>query len=250
MSEREQLRELSDEPEAASVYEDPINVNGSDDTMSLRAYRTLRGSLLSGEFLPGAIVSMRPLAKDLGVSPMPVREALSRLCTEGALETLPNRGYRVPHISEGTFRELLQIRIRLETMAGEAAAVRANYDQVERTAAIYKAMAGEEDRMDVTDHSSTLQYMRLHRQFHFSIYSAADMPELLSILERLWLRIGPILFVAGQSRASQFRASHAQILNAFRAGDASAIAAAIREDILDGVEPVARYLAQRDRDQD
>ena len=74
MSEREQLRELSDEPEAASVYEDPINVNGSDDTMSLRAYRTLRGSLLSGEFLPGAIVSMRPLAKDAAV-PVPTVKA-------------------------------------------------------------------------------------------------------------------------------------------------------------------------------
>jgi DNA-binding GntR family transcriptional regulator len=201
---------------------------------------------LSGAFLPGAIISMRPLAKDLGVSPMPVREALSRLCYEGALETLPNRGYRVPHISEGTYRELLQIRIRLETMAGEAAAVRADYNQIDRATATYETMAAEGEKMDVSVHSSVLQYMRLHRQFHFSIYSAAGMPELLSMLERLWLRIGPILFVAGQSPLSQFRFYHTQILNAFRAGDASAIASAIREDILDGVELVYRYLAERD----
>src|SRR5215475_7570597 len=95
------------------------------DTMRVRVYRSLARGLMAGMFKPGEAVTLRTLAKRLGTSAMPVREAVSRLIAERALVLLPNRSVIVPRMSRERFVELTETRQVLEGMVSEAACVRA-----------------------------------------------------------------------------------------------------------------------------
>ena len=67
-----------------------------------QVYRELRDRFMSGVFLPGQVLTLRNLAADLGVSPMPVRQAVRCLIVEGALEILPNRTMQVPRMTRAS----------------------------------------------------------------------------------------------------------------------------------------------------
>jgi DNA-binding GntR family transcriptional regulator len=81
------------------------------------AYAKLRELLIAGQLAPGDKVSPRELAAQLGVSPMPVREAVQRLAAEGALVVRPQSGARVPFMTRSRFIELTTIRIALKAAA-------------------------------------------------------------------------------------------------------------------------------------
>ncbi|WP_431780213.1 FCD domain-containing protein [Streptomyces chumphonensis] len=74
----------------------------------------LREALLEGELEPGRVYSAPVLAERFGVSPTPVREAMQQLAAEGAVETVPNRGFRVAERSSSDLAELTEVRALLE----------------------------------------------------------------------------------------------------------------------------------------
>ncbi len=216
---------------------------GQDEALNVRAYRVLREALLSGAFAPGTHLNIRPIAAEIGMSPMPVREALARLRSDGALEALPNRAFRVPVLKVETFREILLARIRLEALACERAATRVDYLDVRRIADLYDAMSAEEKGKPEV-------YLALHRRFHFAIYAVAAMPVLSEVIEGLWLRIGPLIAQSSRERMAMDRNHHGAIVAALRASDPVGIASALRDDIADGLEPVCDYLSARQREAD
>ncbi|OEU99772.1 GntR family transcriptional regulator [Streptomyces qinglanensis] len=77
----------------------------------------LRGALLSGELAPGEVYSAPALGERFGVSPTPVREAMQLLASEGAVETVPNRGFRVAAHSPRDLAELTEVQALLEVPA-------------------------------------------------------------------------------------------------------------------------------------
>ncbi|PGH47963.1 hypothetical protein CRI70_25665, partial [Streptomyces sp. Ru87] len=74
----------------------------------------LRTALADGELAPGEVYSAPALAERFGVSPTPVREAMQQLASEGAVETVPNRGFRVARRSARDLAELAEVRALLE----------------------------------------------------------------------------------------------------------------------------------------
>ncbi|WP_131113485.1 GntR family transcriptional regulator [Lichenihabitans psoromatis] len=226
------------DPDAVDLapFQSDAQAAASDDGLNLRAYRVLREAILSGAFAPGAHLNIRPLAVQLGMSPMPVREALARLRSDGALETLPNRAFRIPVLAVATFRDILLTRIRVEALACEQAAIRASVQDVVAVAALF-------DDLTAAERGKPDRYLRLHRNFHFAIYALAGMPVLVDIIEGLWLRIGPLILASSRERMAVDRNHHGAILRALRASDPTAIALALRDDIADGLAPVSAYLA-------
>ena len=91
-------------------------------TLSDQVYGDLKELLQAGEMEPGQRFTLRGLAAAIGTSAMPVREAVTRLAAEQALEVLPNRAIRVPLMTRERFLELRTIRLQLECLAIEAAA--------------------------------------------------------------------------------------------------------------------------------
>src|SRR5208337_3732208 len=86
---------------------------------------------MGGMFKPGEAVTLRTLAKRLGTSAMPVREAVSCLIAERALEMLPNRSVIVPRMSRERFIELSRIRQKLEGVLAEMACINARKPDIE-----------------------------------------------------------------------------------------------------------------------
>ena len=89
-------------------------------TLGERAYARLADLLMSGRLAPGEKLSLRAAADVLGVSIMPVREAVSRLVADKALEVTPNRAVRVPLMSAAQFRDLTKVRDRHRGPCGGA----------------------------------------------------------------------------------------------------------------------------------
>lgn len=208
-------------------------------TLSRDVYAQLRELLISGQMMPGEQISLRNIAAALGVSVMPVREAVHRLVAEQALELTPNRALRVPTMSISQFGEITRIRVNVEGLATAQATERIEKDQLVRLQALHERFAAEMEKAK----PDGAKVIAMNQAFHFAIYEAAQMPMLLQMIETLWLRIGPILnhdLRSGSKRVGERVAvkHHDELLDALRRGDSDAACMALRGDI----ESAAAYI--------
>lgn len=183
-------------------------------TIQWQVYQRLREALFTGRLSPGESLTIRNLAASLGTSPMPVREALQRLVAERALVQMPNRTFRVTPFTPEMFRELTRVRMTVEGLAANQAARRISPAGLRRLTQLNTAMIRGIERKDPA------QVMTANRDFHFTLYEIAEMPQLLDIINGLWLRAGPYLSNAHRKLADPlpfFRAGtlfHERIIKA------------------------------------
>ncbi len=201
-------------------------------TLADQVYGDLKELLLAGRAAPGERFTLRGLASAIGTSAMPVREAVSRLVAENALEVLPNRAVRVPLMSRARFKELRLIRASLEGLAAATAATEASDQEIAEVRHFERLFAAERDK----SHPDGAGAMRHNKNLHFALYRAAHLPTLFQMIEGLWLQIGPVLnldFCAGPDRVHQGEAylHHAALIAALEARDADAARAALVADI-------------------
>lgn len=205
----------------------PVDVT----TLQERVYRELREALTQGRLTAGESMTIRALATALGTSEMPVREALKRLLAERVLVQAANRTFQIVPMTRSRLDELTQIRIVVEGMAARLAAAAAGPAQMAELAALNVAMQAALDR---GDHGGTL---RANQEFHFALYRAANSPQLLELIELLWLRAGPYLaaaFTAARDPADMFRGAgkiHAKLLKALAKRDGEAAQQALALDL-------------------
>jgi DNA-binding GntR family transcriptional regulator len=212
-------------------------------TLGRQVHGRLRELIVAGVLSPGDKVSLRTIAGQLGVSVQPVREAVSRLVADRALEVLPNRAVRVPILSRGQFRELTAIRLAIEGFAAERAA---EFRTREDVAAMRRYEAAFR-REGASRNPHLPAAVAANHAFHFAIYRAAALPELMPIIEGLWLRIGPVLNVDLRSNVSHTRVGksaghHAKLLAAIARGDGRAARQALAADI----SGAAKHIESRD----
>jgi len=206
-------------------------------TLGVRVYSTLRERLMAGQFQPGERLTLAALSQALGTSAMPVREALGRLAAEEALEILPNKSVRVPVMTSRRFRELVTIRIEVEGLAMMHAAVRITAPELERLS----ALEDEFSTQIAAEQPDVNRVIRVNMQFHFGIYRAAGMPTLCTLIEGLWLRIGPVLNLDIRQRPGRLAIppavqAHRAMLRALQAGDAAEAKRALAKDIESAAE--------------
>lgn len=197
-----------------------------------QVYNQLRQMLIAGRFHPGEKITLRAIAKAIGTSPMPVRDALRQLMVEQAIELLPNRTFRVPIMTRKRFIEIREIRLKLEGMAAREAARVINAAQLAEVKRV-SAWFNEECERDAPDRTGLIH---ANQQFHFTIYRAADMPVLVQIIEGLWTQIGPVLnldIAEGSARITDKVPveHHNALIDALEAGDPRMAAAALATDI-------------------
>ncbi len=201
-------------------------------TLGDTAYRHLRELLMSGRVAPGERLSLRSLAAALGVSMMPVREAVTRLVADRALEVTPNRAVRVPVMNVTQFREMATVRVEIEGFAAELAAKAATPTNIEAIAA-----AEEAYRLEALKKRPDLpRAVALNKDFHFAVYNAAGLPALVEIIGGLWLKIGPVINLDLRENPERLATGgavrfHAEALAAIRRRDGKAARAAIAGDI-------------------
>ncbi len=203
------------------------------ETMHERVYRELRARLIGGRVVPGRPVTLRGLAAELGVSPMPVREAVSRLVAERALVMTANRRIAVPQMTQARFDELVIARERLEPEAARRALTTLTRSDVARLRKI-------DDELERHLANGNVEgYVAANHAFHFAIYRAAPSDVLVPLIESLWLQFGPFMrLVYGRVGTGWLVDYHEQAIAAILARDADALAEAIRSDILDGMRHI------------
>jgi DNA-binding GntR family transcriptional regulator len=207
-------------------------------TLNDQVYADLRRLIMSGRMRPGQAISIRTIASVINVSPMPVRNALQRLVTEGALDVQPNRTFALPMLTPENFREIADIRTMLEGKAAELATTRMTKADVARLTEINRQMFETQD-------DDWGRYLDLNREFHFSIYAAAGMPRLLRFIESLWLQIGPLLnLVTTKEEMRGGRDAHEAAVRAIATDDAQGARAAIERDIEDAARVIVSGLRQ------
>ena len=158
-------------------------------TLGERVHIELCELLMSGELAPGQRMSLRTVAQTLGVSIMPVREAVARLVADKSLEVLPNRAVRVPLMTKERFRELTTVRLEIEGFAAERAARSRDATDLLTMRRFEEAFVLEASR--ASPHAERV--VRANKELHFAVYRASGLSTLIGIIEGLWLKIGPVL---------------------------------------------------------
>jgi DNA-binding GntR family transcriptional regulator len=216
--------------------DDAIETPGADDPLlHASIYEELRGRLITGKIVPGVGLSTRGLALELGVSQMPVRDALSRLAAEGAVQIRSKRKIEVPPMTEARFTDLLDCRLLLEPEAAVLALPLIGAQRLKQLREIDAALDRAIESGDV------IAYMECNFAFHFTLYRANERPILNRLIETLWLRFGPFMRVVyGRYGTANLIDQHRIALDAVAARNAEALRGAIASDIADGMGLIGR----------
>jgi DNA-binding GntR family transcriptional regulator len=202
-----------------------------------RAYRQLREMVLYGELAPGQPVTIQGLVEALGLGMTPVREAIRRLTSQGALEFKGNRRVEVPAMDLAQYLELAFARLAIEPELARRAVE--NMDDTH-----IAALAAEDVAVDAAIAGGDVRgYLEHNHRFHARLYELSGARVLLAISEMLWLRSGPSLRVMlGRHGTANLPDKHREALAAMRARDPDAVEQAIRDDIEQGIAQVTRSL--------
>jgi len=214
-----------------------VETGAAREPAHLSVYRGIRDLILSGDLAPGHPVTIQGLVSRLGAGVTPVREAIRRLTSEGALRFHDNRRVTVPVLSVAQVDELIFARNALEPDLARRGAERAGMTDIEALSEIDAAHTAA----IVT--GNTHQYMVQNHRFHMTLYALAGTEVILPVVEALWLRSAPALRVmCGRFGTSNLPDMHQAALSAMRRGDSEGVAEAIRLDILQGMENVRELL--------
>ncbi|MCI0538189.1 MAG: GntR family transcriptional regulator [Verrucomicrobiales bacterium] len=199
-----------------------------NETLSERAYAQLHKKLVNGDFKAGSVVSEELLARQLGMSRTPIREAIRRLRMEGFVEQVPRRGTVVRSIDRQDVEEQYEVRIALESHAAARAArqiTEGDLQVLERlcneTHAITEKLRKSGKR--ALDARELQRLLAMDMAFHMVLIRASGNHRIMKIigesrvLTRMFEGYGEVYHDLNVvSRADKF---HRKILNAVKAKD-------------------------------
>ena len=202
---------------------------GEFPTMPDFAYKKLQEKILSGELPAGAPLRQEKLASTLGLSRLPIREALTRLESEGLVILRPRRGYIVASLDVDEIQEIFDMRMVLEEHAGQLATARRTAQDVQELEDIYRRMEGmtPEAREDI------VIFSRLNVEFHERLFRCTGRHRLRAMLTMLlnnaerFTRMGARLI----SDLDFAHREHRLILDAFREGDVEKVGKHSRDHV-------------------
>lgn len=215
-----------------------------------RIHAQLRTQLLDGSLPPGTRLDYKQLAIDLGVSTTPVREAVTRLASEGFLELIPRLGAVVRSLSHATAVEFYEVREAIETYACAKAAKRISprlLAQLDEKLGVMKEVhvrfkTTGSQRLETSDLSL---FLDSDLAFHQTILLGARNPSLAKTVEES--QIQARIFFADRGLHDELRLSlacqqHENILAALKAGDSEKASSAMGEHVRQSMAFTLDYL--------
>lgn len=198
------------------------------NTITQQTTEALRERILRGVYSDDAPLRQDAIAAELGVSRIPVREALRQLEAEGLVNFNPHRGAVVSSLSISEIEELFDLRSQIESDLVRRAVTRTTNEDLARARDILKAYDAAFRKGEVT------AWGKLNWEFHATLYAPADRPFTMAIVQRLhqqsdrYLRMQLVL-THGESRASD---EHRAILAAVTSRDVKQACQLMRQHIL------------------
>ena len=204
------------------------------------AYVEIKRRILEGELAEGSPIRQDDIAVTLGVSKIPVREALMRLQSEGLVKFIPNVGAMVATLTVMDYIEMLDMRLALECRALELAVPNMASTDIARAQELLSAYHSAMDNEEWSD---------LNAQFHDTLYAPADRPRLLATIQSVQEHMGRLLRLRVTMAAQHDRShdEHVQILDACQRGDVKDAVRLLRKHIEQTQKEVQGYFRNSQR---
>lgn len=211
-------------------------------TVQEAVYEQLYQAIISGKLAPGEKVTLQKLADALEVSVMPVREAIRRLESKKLVNIQSNKQIVVNRLSRANFDQIYQIRKMLESyLVRQASSIRSEESLVELEELLAEmASAGDDEKI-----------MEINRKFHRIIYREANLPVFEEVIDSLWERVKPYLFVLLKSddrySLDNFYTNHAGMLNGMKTKDADEVSKWLETDLAQAAEMIKKILDMEEK---
>lgn len=216
----------------------PVKVASAQELV----FEKLQQAIISGKIHPGQKLSTEEMSKQMGVSRIPVREALRKLEGLGLISTLPNRSIVVNELSEQRLKEILEIRLVNESMAVRNAALNRSEETVQKLVQIHEQYISA-----VTDSNIDVdKILHVNKQFHHCMYLEAKMPILKTLIDYLWDRISPYLHILMRSQSvlniqmDKDIQYHENMLTGMRRGDPDMVVRWLEADLKEAAKIIIK----------
>lgn len=193
-------------------------------TAAQKAYDEIKRRITDGALAEGAPIRQDEIAQAIGVSKIPVREALSRLESEGLVVLTPNAGATVATLTIGDYIEMLDMRLALECRALELAVPNMASSDIMKARQLLSAYDQAMTQEDWSD---------LNMRFHACLYAPANRPRLVAMIRSVQDHMGRMLRlrVSGVAGHGRSHLEHIDILEACEQGDTVKAVALLRKHI-------------------
>lgn len=209
--------------------------------VTLQVLHELRRLITTGELPGGTQVVQDALAAQLGVSRVPLREALKVLEGEGHVTYFPHRGYFVTELSVADLVEAYRLRALLEAEAITAAVAALDDDDIAHIDAMRAAVEAAAAKGDVAAINDA------NRAFHFALFDLCAMPRLVRMIAQLWDATDAYraVYMSSPSNLAHMAREHSQMVQALRDRNALRVVALQAEHRENSVTEVTKSLTPR-----
>jgi DNA-binding GntR family transcriptional regulator len=210
-----------------SAVDDVPDAPLENRTLRERGVDHLREEILASRLAPGTVLGEAALARSLGISRGPLREALGRLAAEGLVTMIPRRGAVVTRLTRREFIDAYQVREALESLALRLAVPRLDAAKKAELRTMCDVMASEAAA------GNTTRFFELNREFHRLLVHASGNRQLEAMHAQLIAQMGRFMRKSAELRGGleQSAAEHRAILAAIDAGDAALAVRLLEEHI-------------------
>jgi len=216
-------------------------------TRTAQVYRALQADIVEGRLQPGEKLGMHRLCELYAVGLSPLREALSRLLTEGLVTLEGHRGFSVAVVTEAGIRDLARVRTMVECEAFSDAIAHGDDAWESEVVAAFHRLARATERVLATPEEGPGAWEQPHREFHAALAAGCPSPLLLSLREGLdrrarFHRLAVVNLVPG---GRDHLAEHRALMEAALARDAKRGTALLAEHLLLTTEAICASLSRR-----
>jgi DNA-binding GntR family transcriptional regulator len=192
-------------------------------TKNKMVYDYVKESILNGKYVPGEKINPKELALQLEISPVPVRDAINKLSTEGLITVIPHIGAMVADLKRSEAREIHMIRTELECFAVRLRGSTMTPDQIRKLEKI----------VDESEQAAKLakfeRCKKLNKQFHLALYEDSPYQLLVDMIRQLYNKLQMVSYVPfTHERAERNNTEHRLILAALKKNDPEQVCERLR----------------------
>lgn len=210
------------------------------DTLPMQILSKLMDWIMDGKLKMGEKLNTEELARQLGVSRMPIREALSGLEKMGLAESVPYVGMKLVSLTQDDVLQIYQMRHVLEPLVAEKSCRNITEEDIAELESIH-----EEYVRIVKDSALDVKKLYLqNRKFHFAIYSISKMDRVCSVIESLWntLSFFKLLYgrevVKNSGGVDKIIAEHQSYIDALKARDADTLRQKLKDNLAKRIQGI------------
>ncbi len=216
------------------------------DTLPMQVLNKLMDWIMDGKLKMGEKLNTEELARQLGVSRMPIREALKSLEKMGLAESIPYVGVKLVSLEQEDVLQIYLMRQLLEPLAAGEACKKITEEQIHELEEIHKEYVPIVEADEIDAKKLYLQ----NRKFHFAIYSISEMDRVCAMIESLWDTLSFFKLIYGRdvikntNGAKNMIAEHQGYIDALKDRDAERLKKSLYDTLgvrIDGISKETDY---------